>query len=81
MSLEERKNLQSSYKSSYGFHEKFFIEGLNYPQRAFDLTEGLIRRKYSDIDIEKVLGGNFKRALTRIWKANNAVPSTGLGSP
>jgi membrane dipeptidase len=33
----------------------------------FDLTEGLIRRKYSDSDIEKMLGGNFARALGQIW--------------
>jgi membrane dipeptidase len=33
----------------------------------FDLTEGLIRRKYSDPDIEGILGGNFERVLTQIW--------------
>lgn len=70
ISLEERKKQQSYYKSSYGFRDKFYIEGLNHPQRVFDLTEGLIRRKYSDADIEKILGGNFKRALSQIWRAN-----------
>ena len=33
-----------------------------------DLTEGLIRRGYSDADIELVLGGNFKRVFGEIWK-------------
>jgi membrane dipeptidase len=33
----------------------------------FDLTEGLIRRQYSDADIEGILGGNFKRVLSQIW--------------
>src|SRR5262245_4221931 len=33
----------------------------------FDLTEGLIRRKYTDHEIELVLGGNFKRVLAQIW--------------
>jgi membrane dipeptidase len=33
----------------------------------FDLTEGLIRRKYTDKDIEAILGGNFKRVLSQIW--------------
>ena len=42
------------------------IDGLNHPRRVFDLTEGLIRRKYSDSDIEKILGGNFRRALAAI---------------
>lgn len=68
MSLEDRKKLQAPFKSSYGFREKFYIDGLNHPQRAFDLTEALIRRKYSDNDIELILGGNFKRALNQIWK-------------
>jgi membrane dipeptidase len=34
----------------------------------FDLTEGLIRRKYSDAEIEGILGGNFIRVLSQIWK-------------
>jgi membrane dipeptidase len=71
ISADERKKQESYYKPSYGFREKFFIEGLDHPQRAFDLTEGLIRRKYSDDDIEKILGGNFKRALREIWKVNS----------
>jgi membrane dipeptidase len=69
ISAEERKKQQSYYKSSYGFRDKFYIDGLNHPQRMFDLTEGLIRRKYSDADIEKILGGNFKRALAQIWSS------------
>ncbi|MCA1602862.1 MAG: dipeptidase [Acidobacteria bacterium] len=43
------------------------VEGLNHPKRMFDLTEGLIRRKYSDMDIGGILGGNFKRVLAQIW--------------
>ena len=43
------------------------IEGLNHPQRVFDLTEGFIRRGYIDADIRKILGENFMRALTAIW--------------
>jgi membrane dipeptidase len=34
----------------------------------FDVTEGLIRRKYGDRDIELILGGNFKRVLADIWR-------------
>jgi membrane dipeptidase len=34
---------------------------------GFDLTEGLIRRKYNDADIEGILGGNFERVLTQVW--------------
>ena len=64
---EENKRLRAGYKGSYGFREKIDIEGLDHPKRMFDLTEGLIRRKYTDREIEMVLGGNFKRVLAQIW--------------
>jgi len=64
---EENKRLRANYKDSYGFREKIDIEGLDHPKRVFDLTEGLIRRKYSDQNIEMMLGGNFKRVLAQIW--------------
>lgn len=46
------------------------LDGLNYPKKVFDLTEGLIRRGYSDHDISLILGGNFQRALADIWTAS-----------
>jgi len=67
MPPDQNKRLRAGYKGSYGFREKIDIEGVNHPQRMYDLTEGLIRRKYSDKDIEGILGGNFKRVLTQIW--------------
>ncbi len=63
----EYARLKASYKSSYGFREKIDVEGLDHPKRMFDLTEGLIRRGYSDTDIRGVVGGNFRRVLKRIW--------------
>jgi membrane dipeptidase len=68
MPPEQNRQLRAGYKGSYGFREKIDVEGLDHPKRMFDLTEGLIRRKYSDKDIEGILGGNFKRALSQIWK-------------
>lgn len=68
MPPELNKQLRGSYKGSYGFREKIDIEGLNHPKRMFDLTEGLIRRKYSDGDIQGILGGNFARVLKQIWQ-------------
>ncbi|HIF05432.1 MAG TPA: dipeptidase, partial [Gemmatimonadetes bacterium] len=38
-----------------------------HPKRMFDVTEGLIRRGYSDDHIRGVLGGNFRRVLEEIW--------------
>ena len=67
MPAEENKRLRAAYKGSYGFREKIDIEGVDHPKRIFDLTEGLIRRKYADGEIELVLGGNFKRVLAQIW--------------
>jgi membrane dipeptidase len=67
MPAKENQQMRASYKGSYGFREKIDIEGVDHPKRMFDLTEGLIRRKYSDADIEGILGGNFKRVLAEIW--------------
>jgi len=67
MPPELNKQLRASYKGSYGFREKIDVEGLDHPKRMFDLTEGLIRRKYTDAEIEGILGGNFKRVLSKIW--------------
>jgi membrane dipeptidase len=47
------------------------IKGLDHPKRMFDLTEGLIRRGYSDADIKLILGGNAVRALGEIWAPAN----------
>ncbi len=60
-----KRKMLTGYKNDQTFHGE--IEGLNHPKRMFDLTEGLIRRKYSDADIGKILGGNFARALGQIW--------------
>ena len=48
-------------------HARYEVRGLPPARRVFDLTEGLIRRGYSDQAIELILGGNFQRALTEIW--------------
>jgi membrane dipeptidase len=67
MPPELNKQLRASYKGSYGFRERIDIAGLDHPTRMFDLTEGLIRRKYTDAQIEGILGGNFRRVLSEIW--------------
>ena len=68
--MQER--LRASYKSSYAFRDRIDIAGLDHPKRMFDLTEGLIRRRYSNSEIHGVLGGNFIRVLTEIWPARRA---------
>lgn len=72
MPAELNQRLRAGYKGSYGFREKIDIEGANHPKRMYDLTEGLIRRGYSDEGIRGVLGGNFRRVLSHIW--SNPLP-------
>ena len=61
------KALKAGYKSSYAFRDKLDIEGMDHPQKIFDLTEALMRRGYGDDNIKAMLGGNFKRVLKEIW--------------
>lgn len=74
MPPEDNKRLRAGYKGSYAFREKIDVEGLNHPKRMFDLTEGLIRRKYGDTEIEGILGRNFKRVLSQIWTVEPPPP-------
>jgi len=50
-----------------GARPTYDIAGLNHTTRMYDLTEGLIRRGYTDEHIAMMLGGNFQRVLTQIW--------------
>jgi membrane dipeptidase len=67
MPPDENKQLRAAYKGSYGFRDKIDIDGYSFAKRPFDLAEGLIRRNYSDANIEAILGGNFRRVLREIW--------------
>jgi membrane dipeptidase len=64
----ERQAIARSYKGTYAFREKIDIDEIAHPRRMFDVTEGLIRRKYSDAQILAILGGNFQRVLGEIWR-------------
>jgi len=72
MPPDEYKRLKAGYKGSYAFRDKIDIEGLDHPKRMYDLTEGLIRRKYSDAEITGILGGNFQRVLGVIWSPTSS---------
>lgn len=50
-----------------GARAQFDIAGLNHTNRVYELTEGFIRRGYTDEQIGMILGGNFQRALRQIW--------------
>jgi membrane dipeptidase len=53
------------------------IDGVDYLEKIFDLTEGLVRRGYTKDQIELILGGNFRRALGDIWRADVVPVVTG----
>lgn len=57
------------YHVHAGADGRLTIAGLDHPLRMYDLTEGLIRRGYTDDDIKLILGGNWARVLGKIWPA------------
>jgi membrane dipeptidase len=64
---EMNKALRGAYKDSYAFREKIDVDGFDHPLKMYDLTDELIRRGYTNAQIEAVLGGNFSRLLTATW--------------
>jgi membrane dipeptidase len=68
MPADQYAQLKAGYKSSYAFRDKIDTDGFNHPRKMYDLTEALIRRGYSDANIQAVLGGNFRRLLGGTWK-------------
>ncbi len=67
MPAAEYDALKANYKGSYAFREKIDIDAIAHPKRMFDVTDGLIRRGYTDDHIRGILGGNFQRVLGEIW--------------
>jgi len=55
---------------------KYDLDGIDYAKKIFDLTEGLVRRSYSNRNIELILGGNFQRALAEAWTPTNSLPAS-----
>jgi membrane dipeptidase len=43
------------------------LAGIACRKKIFDITEGLVRRKYGADQIRLILGGNFARVLSEIW--------------
>jgi membrane dipeptidase len=46
----------------------FYPKGLESVSEIPNITKGLLSRKYSEVDIEKILGGNFLRVFEQIIK-------------
>jgi len=71
MPPEQLKQLRAAYKASYAFRDRIDTDGFDHPQKVYDLTDALLRRGYSDANIELVLGGNFRRLLGATWAQPN----------
>jgi membrane dipeptidase len=48
-------------------HRPLFIPELNHPRRLEGVVRAMASRGHSEAVIEKVIGGNFHRALKEIW--------------
>jgi membrane dipeptidase len=44
-----------------------YVEGFERIDRFPRLTEALVRRRFSDQDVLKILGGNFLRVFRQAW--------------
>jgi membrane dipeptidase len=67
MPPDQYKQLKAGYKASYAFRDKIDTDGFDHPRKVYDLTAALIRRGYSDANIQAILGGNFRRLLGSTW--------------
>lgn len=59
--------LEAGYLSKTRF-ETFYPREFNTLAKSQKLTMGLVAAGYSDHEILKILGGNFLRLFTRVWK-------------
>jgi membrane dipeptidase len=69
MPPDQLARMLASMDPKYHAHHREAAEHLDHPKRVYDLTDGLIRRKYTDEHIRLILGGNWRRVLNEIWSA------------
>ena len=67
MPKDQYEKLKAGYKSSYAFRDKIDTDGFDHPRKNYDLAATLLKRGYSEANIQAVLGGNFRRLLGATW--------------
>src|SRR3569833_2172986 len=67
MQPDQYAKLKAAYKASYAFHNKIDTDGFNHPKKIYELTDALIRRGYSDSNIQAEHGGNNRRQKGDSW--------------
>lgn len=61
--------LEGETEEQVARHPKYVpIEGLSRDEEVPNVTKGLLKRGYSDEDIELILGKNFLRVFRKVWK-------------
>jgi membrane dipeptidase len=65
---EQFRRFMDAADKRYRIHAREVVKGLDHPRRFFDLTEALIRRGYTNDQIALILGGNWKRVLSTVWR-------------
>jgi membrane dipeptidase len=54
---------------THAVRKGYRVRGLRHERRVFELTDGLLRRGFRPPEVAGILGGNFRRALDKIWTA------------
>ncbi len=67
MPPDQLARMLAGMNPKYRVHHREAVEHLDHPRRIYDLTDGFIRRKYTDEHIRLVLGENWRRAFSSIW--------------
>ena len=67
MPPEQLARMLAGMNPKYHVHHREAVARLDHPKRIYDLTDGLIRRKFTDDHIRLILGENWRRVLTSIW--------------
>src|SRR5262249_18014946 len=65
---EQLQRFLAAADARYRVHAREAVAGLDGPLRFYTLTEGLLRRRYTDEHIKLVIGGNFRRVLSSVWR-------------
>ena len=81
MPKDQYAKLKAAYKASYAFRDKIDTDGFDHPRKVYDLTATLLRRGYSEANVQAVLGGNFRRLLGSTWLEPKRTPPPDATKP
>jgi len=65
---DELRRFLAALDPRYRVHAREAVQDLDHPLRFFTLTDALIRRGYTNDQIKLVIGGNFERVLSSVWR-------------